>query len=330
MSKKVILETRIHPDGLQLLATATDAVVIGPLPNHTEVIQQLRNGAHGLITSSALRITEELLASAPALEVVGRPGVGVDNIDLPGATAQGVIAVYTPSGPTESTAEHAVALLMALAKQVCWGDHAIRESGFAKRRALIGTEVLGKTLAIVGLGRIGRRVAEICGQGLHMHVIAHDPYVAAGVAAELGVELRRDLHSVLREADFVSLHTPLVPQTRGLIGAAELALLKPTAYLINTSRGPVVDEEALIEVLREGRIAGAGLDVFATEPIPFPHPLLELDNVVVTPHIASSTDDGLRKMGVMVVQEVLSVLRGEKPRYVANPEVLGRANRANL
>lgn len=309
---------------------AREAEVVGPVPDHAEVVRLLQEGAHALITSSALWVTKEMMAQAPALEVVGRPGAGVDSVDLEGATAQGVIVVYTPEGPTESTAEHAVALLLALAKQVRWGDYHIRRTGFKERRSRLGVEVLGKTLGIVGLGRIGRRVAEICGRGLGMRVIGYDPYISPEIVAPLGMELRRDLESVLREADFLTIHTPLTPQTQKLIGAAELALLKPTAYLINTSRGSVVDEAALIEALRVRRIAGAGLDVFEAEPIPVPHPLFELDNVVLTPHIASYTEDGLRKMGVTVVQEVLSVLRGERPRFVANPEIWQRGARARI
>jgi len=325
--KKVLLEARIHNDGLRLLNQEVE--VIGPISDHAKVIALLKNGVHGLIVGSGLPVTEALMADSPLLEAVGRPGVGVDNVDLPGATAQGVIAVYTPDGPTESTAEHAVALILALAKRVRAGDVTIRRAGFGQRAGLVGVELLGKTLGIVGLGRIGGRVAEICGKGLGMKVIAYDPYIPTERAIRLGVQLRPDLHSLLREADFVTLHTPLTTETRGFIGTAELALMKPTAYLINTSRGPVVDEEALLTVLRERRIAGAALDVYTQEPIPFPHPLLELENVTLTPHIASSTEDGLWKMGVTVAEEILTALRGEKPRFMANPEVWERGTRVN-
>ena len=323
--KQVVLEAKIHDDGLKLLTQEVE--VIGPISDHAQVIEWLKNGVHGLIVGSGLAVTEGLMADSPGVEAVGRPGVGVDNIDLPGATAQGVIAVYTPDGPTESTAEHAVALIMALAKRVRLGDVAIRRSGFSQRTGLTGVELWGKTLGIVGLGRIGGRVAEICGKGLGMKVIAYDPYIPAERFTQCGAERRPDLQSMLREADFVTLHTPLSPETRGMIGAAELALMKPTAYLVNTSRGPVVDESALFAALREKRIAGAGLDVYTQEPIPFPHPFLELDNVILTPHIASSTEDGLWKMGVTVAEEMLTALRGEKPRFMANPQVWERRTR---
>ena len=323
--KKVLLETPIHRDGLSLLADQVE--VIGPIPDHAKVIEILRSGTHGLITSSALPVTRELMASAPLLEAVGRPGVGVDNVDLAGATDLGVLALYTPDAPTESTAEHAVALMLALAKQVRHGDLTIRAAGFKHRRQYVGVELLGKTLGVVGLGRIGRRVAEICGKGLGMRVLGFDPYLSAAQAQALGVEPCGDLDRVIREADFLTVHTPLTEQTRGLIGARELALMKPTAYFINVARGPIVDEQALLETLRAGRIAGAGLDVFDVEPIPFPHPLLELDNVVVTPHLASFTEDGTRKMGVGIADQMLKALRGERPDFVANPEVLARGTR---
>ncbi|NLS77230.1 MAG: hydroxyacid dehydrogenase [Chloroflexi bacterium] len=323
--KKLLLETGIHRDGLSLLAGQVE--VIGPIPDHAKVREILRGGVHGLITSSALPVTEELMASAPLLEAVGRPGVGVDNVDLAGATNQGVLVVYTPDAPTESTAEHAVALMLALAKQVRPGDITIRAAGFKHRREYVGVELLGKTLGVVGLGRIGRRVAEICGKGLGMRVLAFDPYLTAAQAQALGVEPRAELESVVREADFLTVHTPLTEGTRGLIGARELALMKPTAYLINVARGPIVDEGALLETLRARRIAGAGLDVFDVEPIPFPHPLLELDNVVLTPHLASFTEDGNRKMGVGVAEQMLKALAGERPDFLANPPVWARGTR---
>lgn len=326
--KQVLLECSIHEDGVKLLKKEVE--VIGPIPNHTEVIALLKKGVHGLIVSSALPVTEELMAASPLLEAVGRPGVGVDNVDLPGATNQGVLAVYTPDAPTESTAEHAVALIMALAKRVVAGDGAIRRSGWAERGKLLdGMELLGKTLGVVGLGRIGGRVAEICGRGLRMKVIVYDPYITQEQAAACGAQLVSDLPGLLRQSDFVTVHTPLNDRTRGMIGAKELALLKPTAYLINTSRGPVVDEEALLAVLRAKQIAGAGIDVYKQEPIPFPHPLLELPNVVVTPHIASATQDGMWKMGVVVAEEMLAALRGDKPRFIANPQVWERGTRVS-
>lgn len=324
--KKVILEAAIHPDGLARLQKEVE--VIPPPANHEELAKIMQaQAAEGLITSSALKVTAPFLASVPALQVVGRPGVGVDNVDLAAATAAGVVAVYTPDAPTESTAEHAIALLLALAKQVRNGDQIIRASGFRDRRAYVGTEVMGKTLSILGLGRIGRRVAEIAHAGLKMRCLAYDPYVKSEDATALGIELSDNLEQVLAEADFLTIHTPLLPATRGMIGADELALLKPTAYLINVARGPIVDETALLNTLRAGRIAGAGLDVFAIEPIPYPHPLLQLENVILTPHIASFTDDGLRKMGVTVAEQVLAVLRGEQPAFVANLDIWQHARR---
>lgn len=317
--KMVVLEAGIHPDGVALLKGKVE--ILGPGLDHAEIVGLMRQGAQGLITSSALRVTAEIMANSPMLEVVGRPGIGVDTVDLAGATANGVLVVNTPDGPTESTAEHAVALLLGLAKTIRAGDIHIRASGFANKGSLMGVEVLGKTLGIVGLGRIGKRVAEICGKGLGMRIIGFDPFVGPDQVAALGVEMRANLDELLGEADFVSLHTPLIPETRGMIGKSALAVLKPTAFLINVARGPIVDEDALVEALREGRIAGAGLDVFSVEPIPYPHPLLALENVILTPHIASTTVDGRRKMAVAVAEQVLLALTGQRPQFLANPQV---------
>ena len=317
--KQVVLETPIHPDGIKVLDGQVE--IVGPLPDQGQVLQALRDGAQALIVSMALKVTDAIMAAAPGLEVVGRPGIGVDSVDIDAATRHGVMVVNTPDGPTESTAEHAVALLLALAKRIQLGDTDIRQAGFANRGSHVGVEVFGKTLGLVGLGRIGKRVAEICALGLKMRVLGYDPYVSPQQVADLGVEMVSDLDTIIREADFLSLHTPLVPETEGLIGARELAMMKPTAFLINVARGPIVDEDALLETLRAGRIAGAGLDVYKEEPLPFPHPLLELENVVVTPHIASATTDGRRRMGTAVAEQVLIALQGEQPPFLVNPEV---------
>lgn len=319
MKKKVLLETEIHQAAIELLAGEVD--VLGPPLEAAQAPLDPLPGCHGLITSSNPQITGEVMDGAPLLEVIGRPGVGLDNIDLDAATECGIAVVFTPDAPTESTAEHAVAFILTLAKRIREADISLRQEGFERRHELVGTELKGKRLGVVGLGRIGSRVAEICGGALKMEVLAYDPYVDEDHVGKLGVQLRKELHHLLGEADFISLHTPLTPETRGMIGATELQAMKGTAYLINTSRGPVVDEDALASALRTGQIAGAALDVFSVEPPSPSNPLLTMDNVVTTPHIGSATEDGLRKMGVGVAEEVLMVLRGERPHNLANPNV---------
>jgi D-3-phosphoglycerate dehydrogenase len=254
----------------------------------------------------------------PNLKVLARPGIGVDTIDLAAATARGILVINTPDAPTESTAEHTVALLLAVARRVALGDMQLR-GGEISRPDLRGTEVRDRVLGVVGYGRIGRRVAEICSQGLKMRVLAYDPYVAESALVQSGVEIVNNLAELLAQADFVTLHVPLTPQTRPLLGERELRLMKPGSYLINASRGPVVDEAALIRVLTEGHLAGAGLDVFDPEP-PLPdNPLLQMTHVVLTPHIASYTDRGLEAMMHGVIDQILLILQGERPPFLVNP-----------
>ncbi|GIV99118.1 hydroxyacid dehydrogenase [Roseiflexus sp.] len=267
--------------------------------------------------------------AGPTLMAIARPGIGVDNIDLAAATERGILVINTPDGPTESTAEHAVALVLALAKQVVAADHRFRTAGWSAAR-LRGVEVRGKTLGIVGLGRIGRRVAQICRQGLGMRVAAYDPLAPAEAFAALDVVHVETLDNLLPQSEFLTLHCALTPSTRGLIGARELALLPKGAFLINVSRGAVIDQAALINALTTGHLAGAGLDVFDPEPLPNDHPLLQFPHVILTPHIASFTDDGVRVMHHGAVAQIVRLLRGEHPPHIVNPEALpGRRAKMN-
>jgi D-3-phosphoglycerate dehydrogenase len=258
----------------------------------------------------------------PRLRVVARTGIGIDRINVDDATAAGVMVINTPDGPTESTAEHAIALMLSLTKRVADGDRILR-SGTGWRLPSQGFETVGATLGLVGLGRIGGRVAEIA-RVLGMRVMAFDPFVAPERAELLGVELVESLERLLASADVVSLHCPALPETEGLINAAALAQMRPGSYLINVARGPVVDEAALLEALRSGHLAGAGLDVFDPEPPAPDNPLFSLPNTICTSHIASYTTAGVLKMQRMICEQVAMVLRGERPSELVNREVWGR------
>ncbi len=259
------------------------------------------------------------------LRVLARTGIGVDRIDLAAATERGILVVNTPDGPTEPTAEHAIALMMALAKQVAFTDRILRTGhGFPPFSSMpLGLELRGAALGLVGLGRIGGRVAEIAGV-LGMRVLAYDPYAAPERAAALGVELVPTLEQLLPVADVVSIHCPAIPETYRLINAERLALMRPGSYLVNVSRGPIVDEAALIAALETGHLAGAGLDVFDPEPPAPDNPLFHLPNTVCTPHIASYTGACVPRMQVMACEQVASALRGERPTSLVNPQVWGR------
>jgi D-3-phosphoglycerate dehydrogenase / 2-oxoglutarate reductase len=318
--KTILLDTNVLTECTAILTGAGHAIV-GPMPSDTPERRQAFATANAIIIASAWQIDDTALAMAPMLQVVGRPGIGIDNVDTDACTRHGVCVVHTPDAPTQGTAEHAFTLLLALAKQLRGVDADFRAKGWNSRSAYgPGVELKGATLGLVGLGRIGGTVTKMA-HGFDMRVIVYDPYITDERARQIGAERKATLHEVLAEADFVSLHSALTPQTRGLIGKAELAMMKPTAYLINCSRGPVVDEAALLEALRARRIAGAGLDVFTVEPTPNDNPLLQLDNVIVTPHIASRTHKGVYDMNVGVAEEVNAVLRGERPRWLANREV---------
>ena len=258
--------------------------------------------------------------AGPQLKLVARHGIGYNDVDVPAATARGILATNTPDGPTEPTAEHTVALLLAAAKWIVKGDMYLRNNRPYTRSTLRGVEVRDLTLGIVGFGRIGKRVAEICGLGLRMRVVVFDPFLPVGSAAPAYVELVGDLDTLLTQADFLTLHTPLTPETHHLISRRELHLLKPGSYVINASRGPVLDEAALIAALQEGHLAGAGLDVFDPEPPHPDNPLLKMENVIVTPHSAGNTVQGSIRTGQMLVEQVLHVLRGERPPDLLNPE----------
>jgi phosphoglycerate dehydrogenase-like enzyme len=271
------------------------------------------------------------LDQAVALEVIGRHGVGLDNVDVAAASQRGIPVTYTPYGPTESTAEHALLLILATARRLSQLDRAVRSGAFAIRNdpAAMGRELDGLTLGVVGFGRIGRRLAAMCRKALHMDVYVYDPYVAPEAVAAEGGTWVGELRELARQVDVLSIHTPLTPETRGLVGSDVLRAIKPGAILVNTSRGPVVDEAALVQALQAGRLTGAGLDVYALQPPAPDNALLAMDQVVLTPHVGSFTQEGRRRMGLTVVEDVLRALRGERPQFLANPHVWPRRRRRN-
>jgi glyoxylate reductase len=279
-------------------------------------------GRQGLICLITDQIDDELLGGCPDRRVVANIAVGFNNIDVEAATRRGVVVTNTPDVLTETTADFAWALLMATARRIVEADQYVRQGRFKlwEYMVLLGGDVHGKTLGIIGFGRIGRAVARRA-LGFGMRVLYQDA-APADAPTERGLNATRaDLTTLLRESDFVSVHTPLLPETRHLIGADALKAMKKTAYLINASRGPVVDEAALVEALRDGWIAGAGLDVFEEEPAVQPG-LLGLPNVVLAPHIASASHDTRLKMATLAVDNCLAVLEGKRPPTPVNPEVL--------
>lgn len=259
-------------------------------------------GVHALLVRSATKVTAPVLAAASSLQMVGRAGVGVDNVDVDAATGQGVVVMNTPTGNTTTTAELAISLMCALARHLPRADRSVR-SGTWSKQGLMGSELTGKTLGVIGIGRIGAEVARR-GLGLCMQVVASDPYLSGtGASSPVPGVALLELDDLLAQSDFVSLHVPLTDGTRGMIGADQMARMKPGARIINAARGGLIDEQALHSALQSGHLAGAALDVFADEPPGPDHPLLALDQVIATPHLGASSKEAQRNVAVQVAQQ---------------------------
>ncbi len=307
----VLLYEPIHERAMALLQKQANVRVAASL-EEVDLIKDVTD-VDGIIIRANGKVSRKIMEAASNLKVVARHGTGVEAIDHEAAAELGVVVVNTPEANVESVAEQCLAFMIALGKRLLESDSAIRAGDWESRYRLIGTELLGKTLGLVGFGRIGQRVAELCHASLSMPIKYFDVVQYPGVEKTLGAT-KASLEEVLARADFVSIHVPLLENTRGIIGEVELKQMKPTAFLINTSRGPVVDQEALVAALKQGWIRGAGLDVYDPEPLPDDSPLLAMDNVVLSPHMASHTDEALFRMA-MVIEDVLAVIRGEAPKY---------------
>jgi len=350
--KKVLIPTfLLHPDADKLLEEADDIEVIYALdeaerdlglsaPGRVEVRKEAVSAAlerhlpeihalHAMAVGGHMPVTAEMFDRAPHLEVAFISAAGTDKIDVVAATERGVLVINAVGANAPAVAEQAIGLMLALCRRICDTDrhaHAskrvepLRVMQSPPRLSLLG----GKVLGIVGYGFVGRSIARIATQGFGMEVIAYDPYFDPIEAERQGVTILDDLHDLLAQADFVSLNTPFGPETAALIGSKELAVMKPTAYLINTARGGVVDTDALVSALTERAIAGAGLDTTDPEPLPDGHPLFDLDNVVLTPHVGGNAPEVFRASSVTPVRLTLDALRGKRPRHLVNPDAWAR------
>lgn len=325
IDKKLVMVTKpIHLDALRRLEEGAN--VLTAYQASREVLLALLPGVHGLLLGGSLKIGPAELDLAASLEVLGRHGVGLDTVDLDAASQRGIPVTYTPDGPTESTAEHALLLILATARRLAQLDRSVRDGYFQIRDQLevMGHELEGKALGVVGFGRIGRRLASMCRDALHMSVWVYDPYLDPEIVTGWGAVPVSSLLELAGQVDVLSIHTPLTPETRRLVGRDLIRSMRPGSILVNTSRGPVVDEAALIEALEDGHLGGAGLDVYDPQPPSVDCPLLRFEQVVLTPHVASFTHEGRRRMGLTVVEDILRVLGGEEPLYLANPGVWPR------
>ncbi|KAH8789801.1 d-3-phosphoglycerate dehydrogenase-like protein [Hyaloscypha finlandica] len=318
---KILIPEKVSPDGLALLSPYFE--IHQPKNLSAEDLLTQIPTYQALIIRSETKVTASVLAAASKLKVVARAGVGVDNVDVDAATKNGIIVVNSPSGNIVAAAEHTIALLMAVARNVPAGDRSLRNGGW-ERSKLVGTEVGGKTLGIIGLGKVGLKVARM-GVGLGMKVVALDPYASPDIAAAANVTLVGNLEDLLPRADFLTIHTPLIASTLDLISTKELATMKTTAKVLNVARGGVYNEQALLDALEAGTIAGAGLDVFTSEP-PAPGSAAEAlcrhPKVVATPHLGASTVEAQENVSLDVCAQVLSILNGGLPSSAVNAPLI--------
>lgn len=319
---RVLICDKLEESGLDLLKAAGLEVDNRPGLAGAE-LQSALQAADGAIVRSGTRISAELLEQPGKLKAIARAGVGVDNIDVAAATRRGIVVMNTPGGNTISAAEHTIALLFSMARHIPAADASMR-SGKWDRNKFVGTQLAGKTIGIVGLGRIGREVARRA-SGLDMKVVGYDPLLSPERAAELGIEAVPSLEQMLPRCDFLTVHVPLGAETKSLIGAKELQSIKPGCRLLNVARGGIIDEAALAEALRSGRVAGAALDVFTAEPPPTDLPLLGAPNVVLTPHLGASTLEAQENVAREAAQLLIDYLTKGVVQFAVNMAAVDRA-----
>lgn len=314
---KIVISHPLYKDGMALLEDKAELII----PNDGDsdrIIESLREADAYILRIG--KIDRKAIEQCPNLKVITRPGVGYDSVDVEAATERGIPVVLCPSANARAVAEHTVSMLFACSKNTVESVVETKKGNFNIRNRYAAVDIYGKMIVLLGFGNIGKLVAKMC-SGLEMKVGVYDPYVKQEVVEAMGYTYFSDLLEAMAAGDYVSLHMPSLPSTRGMISTAQFGAMKPTAYFLNAARGDVVDEPAMVKALEEGKIAGAGLDVLVEEPMPADHPLMKLNNVVVTPHMAAQTQETVSKLVTMAAEGTLAVLNGEKWPHVANPEV---------
>ncbi|MFG0296204.1 MAG: phosphoglycerate dehydrogenase [Maioricimonas sp. JB045] len=313
---RVLITDNLSPAGLRVLEE-TDGIEVDVRSGLSpEQVREALHEADGIIIRSGTKLTPELLAGQPRLKVIVRAGVGVDNIDLAAATREGIVVMNTPAGNTTSTAEHTIAMMMALSRNIGPASQSMRE-GRWDRKKYTGTQLAGKTVGVMGLGRIGQSVARRC-RGLEMTVLGYDPFISEEKAAEQGIELYRDLDEMITKVDYLTVHTPLTDETRGVINAARIATMRQGVRIINCARGGIVDENDLADAIESGHVAGAALDVYSSEPPPEDSRLRSLPQVLCTPHLGASTDEAQEQVALEAAEIITAYLLRGEIRYAVN------------
>jgi D-3-phosphoglycerate dehydrogenase len=317
LRRKVLLYEKMHGAGTGLLEESCELVYATSLDEES-LLGQVAD-IEAIVIRANGNVTRRIMEAAPRLKAIGRHGVGLENIDLRAAKERGIRVLYTPAANAQSVAEHFVGLAIMLAKRLRSADRSLGQGHWKARFELTGTELFGKTLGVLGFGRVGQQTARICHNGFGMPVLYYD--VVGFPDMEKALNARRtELEQLFREADFISINLPLLPQTKGLVNAALLRIMKPTAFILNMARGSVWVESDVVKALREKWIAGVGSDVFEAEPSPADHALFTLDNFVGTPHMAAHTEEGLIRMS-LVARDIVRVLDGQEPQYPVPEEV---------
>jgi D-3-phosphoglycerate dehydrogenase len=312
---KILVSDPLSEEGLKILKDSKEFQVDVKTELKPEELKAIIKDYQALVVRSATKVTKEVIAAADNLKVIGRAGVGLDNVDLEAATQKGIIVMNTPGGNTISTAEHTMSMVLALSRNIAQANASTKKAEW-KRSKFMGVELYGKSLGIVGFGRIGKEVAKRA-LSFGMKVLAYDPFLSREVAEELGIEVV-ELNELLKNADYITVHTPLTDETKHMISAAQLALMKKGVRLINCARGGIIDEVALINAIKEGKVAGAALDVFEKEPLSAESELLKLDNVILTPHLGASTEEAQVNVAIEVSEIVRDALLGRGIRNAAN------------
>jgi D-3-phosphoglycerate dehydrogenase len=318
MGPRVLVTENIHAVGWETLKKEADAVA-WPGQEKQPLLEAVKD-AQAILVRVA-KLTPEVIQAAPHLKVIGKHGVGYDNINIPAATARGVIVTNTPLANSMSVAEHALALLLAVARRIGESERDLVRGAVRAQKVYQGVELSGKVMGVIGLGSAGLRLARMTGNGLGMRVLGFDPYKEPWPD---GIERCREVGPLLAQADFISIHVPLTKETTNLIGRDALPKMKSTAILVNTARGGIVDEAAVADAVKAGRLAGAGLDVVVDEPLKPSHPLNGVPNIILTPHMAGVTEEAMMRMAQDAAEDILRVLRGERPKFPVNKELVKR------
>jgi len=313
--KKILVSDPLSEEGLKILKDVKDFQVDVNTELKPEALKEVIKNYDALVVRSATKVNKDIIGAASNLKVIGRAGVGLDNVDLEAATQKGIIVMNTPGGNTISTAEHTMSMILALSRNIPQAA-ASTKKGEWKRSKFMGVELYGKILGVVGFGRIGKEVAKRC-QSFGMNILAFDPFLSKEVAEAIGVEVV-DLKDLLKNSDYITVHTPMTEETKHMISTEEFAAMKKGVRIINCARGGIIDEQALVVAIKEGKVGGAALDVFEQEPVSPENELLKLDNVIVTPHLGASTEEAQVNVAIEVAEIVRDALLGRGIRNAAN------------